>query len=293
MRLLRYCLREAGTGIRRNPFLSLATVFTAAIAFFVLAVFLLGAANLNNVIAYVERQVQVSVYLKDGVTLTDRDALMAKLEKVEGVGAVTYVSRDAALERLRAAFGDNAVLLEGIEEFNPLRDAIEVQVTQAESVTGVVEAVKGSPHIDDVSYGKELVARLVSMTRVLRVGVLGLAGLLGLASLFLIQNSVRLSVFARRDEVLIMRLVGATDGVIRWPFVFEGMALACWGAIVASLAISIGYTWVARLVGRSLSFVPVLPAVSVLTWLIPLLLVSGVVIGSVGALLALRRWLRD
>ncbi len=293
MRLLRYCLREAGTGIRRNPFLSLATVFTAAIAFFVLAIFLLGAANLNFLIAYAERQVQVSVYLKDGVALTDRDALMADLEKVDGVGAVTFVSQDQALERLRAEFGDNAALLEGIEEFNPLRDAVEVQVTSAESVTAVVEAVKGNPHVDDVSYGKEFVARLVSMTRAVRVGVLGLAGLLGLASLFLIQNSVRLSVFARRDEVLIMRLVGATDGVIRWPFVFEAMALACWGAIGASLAISVGYSWVVRLVGRSLAFVPVLPALSVLSWMVPLLLVSGVVIGSVGALLALRRWLRE
>ena len=293
MRLLRYCIREAGTGMRRNAFLSLATVFTAAVAFFVLAVFVLGAANLNNLINYVERQVQVSIYLKQGVSPSQREGLMDVIEAVDGVRSVAFVTREQALERLRQSFGDNAELLEGIDEFNPLRDAVEVQVSQVGAVSAVVAAVKGSALVDEVSYGKELVARLLAMTRVLRLGILALAGLLGFATLFLVQNSVRLSVFARRDEVSIMRLVGATDGVIRLPFVFEGMALASWGAVVAAIAIAIGYTWLTRAVGRSMAFVPVLPAFGVLSAMVPLLVSSGALIGALGAMLAIRRWLRD
>ena len=293
MRMLRYCLREAGLGMRRNPFLSLATVLTAAIAMFVLSVFLLSAANLSNLIDFVERQVQVAIYLQDEVSESARDALIAKVAALDGVTDTTFVTREEALARLRAAFGDNAALLEGVEEFNPLRDAVEVRVAQAVAVDRVVEAVKDSPAVADISYGRELVARLVSVTSVLRMGVLGLAGLLGLATLFLIQNSVRLSVFARRDEVNIMRLVGATDGVIRWPFVFEGMTLACAGAAVAALSAALVYTWVWRLAGTHLAFLPVLPAGPLMGLLVPLLILSGALIGALGSVLALRRWLRD
>jgi cell division transport system permease protein len=166
-------------------------------------------------------------------------------------------------------------------------------MADAGAVSAVVTAVKGNAAVDEISYGKELVARLIAMTRALRLGILALAGLLGFATLFLVQNSVRLSVFARRDEISIMRLVGATDGVIRLPFVFEGMALASWGAIVAAIAVSIGYTWLTRTFGRSMAFVPVLPAFSVLSSMVPLLIVLGALIGAVGATFALRRWLRE
>jgi cell division transport system permease protein len=286
-------MRESWIGIRRNPFLSLASVFTAGVAVFVLAVFLLGAMNLSNLIQFVERQVQVSVYLADNISVSERDALSRQLRGIEGVESVAFVTGEAALERLRQAFGENATLLEGIEEFNPLRDALEVQVSEAIAAARVVGAVKDHPRVADVSYGKELVSRLVAVTRALRVGVLGLAGLLGLATLFLIQNSVRLSVFARREEVTIMRLVGATPGIIRWPFVFEGMTLATGGAFVASVAVSVGYRWLVDFAGRNLAFLPVLPAGKVLYGLVPLLLLAAATIGAVGAVMALRRWLRE
>lgn len=293
MRLLGYCLRETWLGIRRNPFLSLATVLTAAIAMLVLSVFLLGAANLANMIEFVERQVQVSIYLKDDVQLGDRNAILSRLRDLEGVDEAVFVSKEEALERLRVAFGDNASLLEGIEEFNPLRDSIEVRVLEAAAVDAVVAAVKDNPSTDDISYGRELVARLIVVTRSLRLAVLGLAGLLGLATLVLIQNSVRLSVFARREEVLIMRLVGATDGVIRLPFVFEGIVLSCVGAALAAAAAGAGYVYVWRFVGYNLAFLPILPAASVMQWLVPAVVVAAALIGAIGSLLALRRWLRE
>lgn len=293
MRLLRYCLRESWTGIRRNPFLSLASAFTAGVAIFVLAVFLLGALNLSNLIHFVERQVQVSIYLDQRITLAEREQLADRLREIQGVASVTLVTAEQALARLRQAFGEHASLLEGIEEANPLRDALEVQVLEAVAAARVVDAVKDHPRVDDVSYGQELVSRLVEITRALRLGVLGLAGLLGLATLFLIQNSVRLSVFARRDEVAIMRLVGATAGTIRWPFVFEGMFLATGGALVATVLVSMGYRLVVDFAGRNLAFLPVLPAGTVLRGLVPLLLLAAAAIGAVGAVLALRRWLRE
>ncbi len=268
-------------------------MFTSAIAVFVLSIFLLSAANLANLIEFVERQVQVSVYLTEDVPLGERNALLGRLSELEGVDEVTFVTREEALERLRVAFGDSASLLEGIEEFNPLRDALEVRVLEAAAVDAVVEAVKDSPLVDDISYGRELVARLVALTRSLRLGVLGLAGLLGLATLFLIQNSVRLSVFARREEVAIMRLVGATDGVIRWPFVFEGMSLSCIGAALAGGAVGMVYVWIWRFIGFNLAFLPVLPAAAVMNWLVPSIIGAAALIGAIGSLLALRRWLRD
>lgn len=292
MSVLRYCLREARKSIGRNPFLSLATVLTAAIALLVLATFLLGAANLANLAEFVERQVNVAIYLRAGVAKADRDSLVALISGISGVESVTYVSQDMALRRLREKFGENAGLLDGIDEFNPLRDSLEVQVGAAEAVEMVAEAVKGSPLVDEISYGKELVARLVSVTRALRLGVLGLAGLLGVATLFLIQNSIRLSVFARREEIAIMRLVGATDSVIRWPLVFEGIVLAASGAFVATCTAGAAYHWLWQAMGRSLAFLPVLPLSAVIVRVGGTVLAAGVGIGGAGALLAMRRWLR-
>jgi cell division transport system permease protein len=272
--------------------LSIATVLTAAIALLVLATFLLGAANLANLAQFVERQVNVAIYLRHGVSKSDREALAALVSGIEGVEQVTYVSQAMALDRLREKFGENAVLLDGIDEFNPLRDSLEVQVSVAAAVDSVAEAVKGSPFVDEISYGKELVARLVSVTRALRLGILGLAGLLSVATLFLIQNSIRLSVFARREEIAIMRLVGATDGVIRWPLVFEGIVLAASGALVAACAAGAAYQWAWQAMGRNLAFLPVLPLSAVIGKVGGALLATGVTIGAAGALLAMRRWLR-
>jgi cell division transport system permease protein len=292
MALLRYCLREARKGIGRNPFLSLATAFTAGIALLVLATFLLGAANLANLADFVERQVNVAIYLREDVGQADRDSLLATLLVIDGVDEVTYVSQEMALERLREKFGENAALLDGIDEFNPLRDSLEVRVEQAAAVDLVAEAVKESPLVDEISYGRELVARLVSVTRALRLGILGLAGLLGLATLFLIQNSIRLSVFARREEIAIMRLVGATNSVIRWPLVFEGIVLAASGALLATSAVGVVYHWLWLAMGRNLAFLPVLPLNSVLRPVAGMVVLTGVAIGASGALLAMRRWLR-
>ncbi|MDP2872287.1 MAG: permease-like cell division protein FtsX [Bacillota bacterium] len=292
MSLFGYCLREARKSIGRNPFLSIATVFTAAIALLVLATFLLGAANLQNLAEFVERQVNVAIFLRDGVAPADRDSLKANVAGIAGVEEITFVSRETALQRLRDKFGENAALLDGIDEFNPLRDSLEVRVGSAAAVDLVAEAVKASPLVDEISYGKELVARLVSVTRALRLGILGLAGLLGLATLFLIQNSIRLSVFARREEISIMRLVGATDSVIRWPLVFEGIVLAAGGALVATLAVGVVYQWLWQAMGRNLAFLPVLPLAAVLGRVGGVVVLTGVVIGAAGALLAMRRWLR-
>lgn len=292
MTLFRFCWREASKGIRRNRFLSLATVFTSAVALFVLAVFLVGAVNLAHLSHYVEAQVQVAVYLKDGAATSELERLEADLRSVAGVARVSFVSREQALARLREVFGANASLLDGIDEFNPLRDSFEVQVSEARAASAVALAVDGDPLVADVTYGRELVARLMSVTRVLRWGVLGLAGLLALATLFLIQNSIRLSVFARREEIAIMRLVGATAAIIRWPFVIEGMSLGVGGGVVAAAGAAAAYAWAWRLAGRHLAFLPLLSPGPLLASLVPLISVAGLSVGAAGAQLALRRWLR-
>jgi cell division transport system permease protein len=288
---LRFCLREAFKGVRRNPFLSIASTLTAGIAMLVFALFLTGAANLSHLADHVEGQLQVSVFLVDGLTAEQRASLASTIGKVDGVGEVSYVPKSEALARLRESLGDNAPLLDGIEEFNPLRDAIEVQVTEAASVEAVVAAVEGSPHVAEVSYGKELVARLLSVTRLIRTGALVAAALLGVATLFLVQNSIRLSVFARRDEVAIMRLVGATDAVIRWPFIFEGLSLAGLGAILAISAVTAAYAWAARFAALNLVFLPFLSVGAVMQWVGPAVVSTGAATGAVGAVFALRRWL--
>lgn len=293
MWVIGYCLREAGKGMRRNGFLSFATVATSAIAMLVLAMFLLGAASLAHLADHVEGQLQVSLFLADDISREQMDDLVALVSVIEGVGEVLFVPKEEALERLRESLGENASLLEGIDDYNPLRDAVEVGIVDGTAVEAVVEAVNGHAAVAEVSYGKELVARLLAMTRALRAGTLALAALLGVATLFLIQNSIRLSVFARREEIAIMRLVGATNAVIRWPFVFEGLILASVGAGLAALGASFGYSWVARFAAVYLMFLPLPDAAATMRWVGPLVVATGAATGASGAVLALRRWLRE
>lgn len=203
-----------------------------------------------------------------------------------------FVSREEALDRLREQFGERQDLLDSVEEMNPLRHSFEIKAEEAEQVKVVAQEVGRIEGVAEVKYRQEVVERLFSLTRSIRIAGLVLVVLLLMATVFLISNTIRLTVFARRREIGIMKLVGATDWFIRWPFILEGILLGVLGTLVSVLILRRLYDWVVASIYSSLPFIPVIPPEGIMQPLILLLFGLGFFVGAFGSLVSLRRFLR-
>lgn len=226
-----------------------------------------------------------------GAAAPDVARLEEQIRNLEGVTTVRFVSKQEALERMRQSFGERAAILEAVDDINPLPDSFEVQVARPEQVAPVAEAIAAMPGVAKVDYKRDTVDKLFRLTAVLRgLGVV-VAVLLVLGSTVVISNAIRLTVFARRREVAIMKLVGATDWFIRWPFVLEGLALGVGGAALAVGALAGAYWWAAGVAARTLPFLVLVEPEEVvrLTW--APLLGLGALVGSLGSGISLRRFL--
>lgn len=287
-----YIFREAWAGVRKNGLMSIASVTTVALSLLVLAIFLVLALNMQYISDVVQSQVEVSAYLVEDFDYRYRQELIDKIKKIDGVSEVAFVTKEEGLKRLREQFGDEQELLEGVDKLNPLRDAVEIRVPELEKIPAVVKSLEEIDSVAQVRYDQEVLEKLTRFTRSARTAGLGLVVLLGLATTFLIANTVRLTVFARRKEISIMKLVGATDALIRWPFLLEGAILGLLGALLSAGVMWWGYSQFLEAVNRTLPFIPVLGGDPLLFRLAQVLLVLGVLIGAVGSGLSVRKYLR-
>ncbi|HKM39069.1 MAG TPA: permease-like cell division protein FtsX [bacterium] len=287
-----FYLREAGRSLIRNRFMTLASISTVALSLLILGVFLLGAINLNHIASTLESQVEVSAYLEDELEKEETRAIKERVQGLAGVREVNFVSKEEALTRLKEQFGERQDLLASVEENNPLRNALEVRAETPDDVKSVVAELKKLPGVAKVSFKEEIIERLFALTKAIRLAGLAVVILLVGATIFLISNTIRLTVFARRREINIMKLVGATDWFIRWPFVLEGLCLGVLGSIPALLLVVRFYHWLAASVYETLPFIPLLHPGSVLNRLQLLLLGIGIIVGTLGSTISMRRFLR-
>lgn len=287
-----YFVRETYKSVRRNGFMSIASVSTVAVALLVLGMFLLLFLNTNNMAKHLENQVQISVYMQDTATYNDLNNTKAAITKMPGVVKVNYIDKNAALKRFEDRLGDQKQLLNALGKDNPFPDSFDVQVDKPERIKEVAPLIGKLPKIETAKFGQEILENLFQLTRILRFGGVILVFFLAMATLFIISNTIRLTVFARRKEVTIMKYVGATDWFIRWPFLLEGMSLGFIGAIIASLILAIIYATIVDKIHGTLQFMPILSASPLLWWVTLGLLIVGTAIGALGSFISLRKFLR-
>jgi len=291
MRSLARVMREAFHGMARNGAMSAVCVSTVAVCLLVLAVVGLLALNLERTAQVIEAQVEIKLYLEPDLSPAQVESLRETLSRVPGVRETRYVSRDQALADLGQQLGDQAGLLEAVADMNPLPDSIDVPV-DPQRLVAVADAAKQLPGVEKVIDKRQVITRLLDVTRAVRILGLGLALLLAGVTVVIVSNTIRLAVFSRRNEVRIMKLVGATDRFIRGPFMVEGILMSLVGACVAAAAVWWGYTWLLGAVGRSLPFLPLLGAQPLLLGLTAGLALMGVVLGALGSSISLRRFLQ-
>jgi len=293
-------LREGFRSFIRNGWMTFASLVTISISLFVLGVFVLLTTNVNYIAERAESQVEIRVYL----TLDIEDAQVNKvwndIGSIDGVEKVTFVHKDEGLETLRATLGEDWV--EGFEgDNNPLMHSFTVKVKNPEEIAIVADKimalneVNDPAPIDEIHYGAETVEELFAVSNfVNHVGLVLVAGL-SITALFLIANTIRLTIMARRREIGIMKLVGATNGFIRWPFFIEGVIIGLVGSAIPLGVLLYGYYRLTEGPRNNLTFmskIEMRPLDEIALPLIGLLMGLGVFIGVFGTLISVRRHLK-
>ncbi len=292
LRTSEYFIAEVFRSLRRNNWMTFASIGTVTVSLFVLGVFLILVLNMNRLAGMLESQVQISVYLEDHLTDREKRQLEYDITSLQGIDTVKYVDRDEAKTRLQERLGDQKYLLDALSDDNPLPDAFEVTVTTPAVVAAAASAISAMSGVEEAKYGQDVIEHLFDITRLMRIFGLVLMLLLGAATLFIIANTIRLTVFARRKEIAIMKYVGATDWFIRWPFLLEGIVLGCFGGIIAAVALRSFYAAMAAQIYSTLAFFPLLPQYPFMNYVTLAILGSGIVIGAIGSLISLKRFLR-
>jgi cell division transport system permease protein len=237
-----FSLKRAWQGFWRNAVMSIAATATMVLMLLLLAGFWILQTGLQASLDYTESKVEVVADLKDNVKDDEVEPIIERLEAMPEVTGVTFVSEDEALERWRTRLAEQGEEdLSRYLDVNPLHASLEVQLAQADAYGDVVRALRAEqPVVEKVSEQQQLAENVVTVTNVLSTAGTVILGVIALIVLFIIVNTIRLAVFARAEEIEIMRLVGASDAFIRWPFVFEGAMVGLLGATITMLALWLG-----------------------------------------------------
>lgn len=290
-------VRDTVKSIERNNLMSAASVLSVIAALIILGIFLILTINVQEVTKDVESKLELKIFLQSDFTDTQGKTIQQALEKSDLIESVTYESAEEALEKFTVSLEDYAPLLSGYNsENNPMPASFVVRVTDPEDMDEVQKlAMSFSGNgVEYVRYGQEYVEALVSFNKFTNTLSLVVLVILSMISIFIIYNTIKLTVFARRREIGIMKYVGATNAYIRAPFILEGTLLGLMGAIVAFLIIRITYYYILGLVGGNL-FLPVdatlAPPDAVMGQLMFFFLIYGGFIGAVGSIFAIRKFL--
>lgn len=288
----KYFIKEVYTSFKRNIWMTLASILTVVISLFILGFFSIVVLNLNKLANTLESQVQVSIYLKNDINEEDLVDTKKILENVKGTQHVNYITRDEAMKNFKDRLGDQQFMLEALDDTNPLPDSFNVVVSAPEQVKDVADVAQTLYTVESVSYSQDIINHIFNLTHLIRIIGIALIILLLGAAIFIISNTIRLTVFARRKEIAIMKYVGATDWFIRWPFLLEGIILGFIGGSIAVILLIIIYDQISQEIYNAMAFFPLIPQYPFINYIVLAILISGIIIGAIGSIISLKKFLK-
>lgn len=272
--------------------MAVASVLTVTLSMFILGVFLCAVLNINHMATYLENQVEMTVYLKDGLNTDQVMAVGKKLKALPDLKEIKFTNKDQAMAEFKQRLGDQQGILDAING-NPLPSSYSTSFATPASLKNAVSIVTQYPEVDSVQYGQDIIEQLYKVAQVIRIGGIILIVFLAGAELFIISNTIRLTVFARRREIQIMKYVGATNGFIRWPFIFEGMIIGFIGSGLSAFILWEGYKVVLMEMAQAgLVFIPMIPLWPFIGYMTVMLLAAGIIIGILGSTISLRKYMK-
>jgi len=294
-------MREGFRNVFRNGWMSVASITSIVVSLFVLGVFILLVLNVNAVADKADSQVQINVHLTLNTDQKLREVLQNEIGSMPEVSKIEFISKEQGLQEFRDSLGEDAAeLLDGFDkDNNPLPDTLRVEVVQPTTVPFVAEKIlalnetHGEKPIYKVKYGKGSIETLFKITKAVRnIGFIFVAGL-ALMSMFLISNTIRVTILARRKEIGIMKLVGATNYFIRWPFFIEGALIGMIGSLITVGALYIGYSGLtASVQGDPMLGLQLIAFKDIGLYLSGLMVGLGVTIGVWGSTVSIRKFLK-
>ena len=287
---LQFFLGEIRRNFTRNLIMQLTAIGTVTVTIVLLGAFLFTRQALTRIGDDVLHKIEISVFLKDGASADAAKALQAKIAADPRVAGVVFISKAEGLRQMRERLQgqiDTSLLTQ-----NPLPDALRVKVVRPQDVRAVAETIRALPNVASVEYAHDIVERLLTLSDVFGKIGLGVVALLLFTAAIIISNTIRLTVFARRRETAIMRLVGASGTYIRLPFVVEGLIDGLLGAALALGILELGRTQLMPKLAVALPFVRLSSTNLELLWLAAVLLGTGALIGVVASWISVGRYLR-
>lgn len=234
-------LREGFKGTLRNGWMTFAAISAVTITLLLVGVFALVMFNVNEISENVENDVEIQVFVTRTAEEANVEKLGENLEQIPGVASVTFSSKEDELENFRNQLGEDANAYGTVEKDNPLHDRYIVKASDPLNTETVADAVQSLANVDKVTYGQDYIDKMFAFFNGIRIGGLVLIVGLTLMAMFLISNTIKMTIFSRRREIEIMRLVGAKNSFIRWPFFIEGLLLGVFGALIPIAVIYFGY----------------------------------------------------
>ena len=294
--LLTYFIREAIINMTRNKLLNTITIGTIAVSLTIFGIFLLIYVNLNSVVRRWSDSVQIVAYLDGNLSTDQQSRLDAQIRKIAYVEDLKFVSQDEALEKFKNRLGDHEQLLEGLES-NPLPASYEIRLKRKHrdlaSVQTVVEELQNIPYFNDIQYGQKWLENLMAVINMLKFIGVFLGAFLFLTVVFIVSNTIKLTLYSREEELNIMKFIGATEAFIKGPFLAEGMIRGFLGSVLSLVLLYIVHWLFTVIIRYSSPSLFAFSSVSFLSWSVLVgLTLLGSFLGWCGSLLTLHKFLK-
>ena len=287
-----YFLREGLRGIFVHGFMSFAAITVIAACLLITATFSLVAFNIDAAIRKLEKQSEIVVYIDDSVPREEAVKLGEQIRALDNVAQAEFVTKEQFFDDYLAGLGDDAYVMEGLKDDNPLRDSYRITMKDVSLHAETVDALEKIAGVASSSSSKEVSDRLIQIRRITNLVSYTLIALLGAVSVFIISNTVRLAMFARREEIAVMKMVGATNHFIRAPFVVEGVMLGLCAAALAFFLQWGVYGYITEQLAAGTAVLTMLPFTAFWKQLAAVLLAAGLVLGVGGSTITIRKFLK-
>ncbi|HEX3047028.1 MAG TPA: permease-like cell division protein FtsX [Bacillota bacterium] len=286
VKTLGYFAKEASTGLIRNGLMSFAAVTTITFSLIILGCFYIVISNFTHFAEMAKGVLELRVYLKEEA---DPDSLQATINQFPGVKSIEFVSKEEGAKWLEKSLGVENIF---VTADNPLPDMLDIKIDEKTKVKQLVNRVNALAGVDEVAYGQTFVEAMMIIIQIIWILGISLVVIISFVVLYIIVNTIRLTVLARWREIEIMKLVGATDWFIRWPFMLEGIILGLGGSLLTFLLLSKVYYFLYTYITHAAPFIPLLSERVVNNGLFWIISVVGVAFGSIGSMWSIKKFLR-
>lgn len=286
-----FILSQAFLSLKRNIWLSLASILTVMISLTILGFSIFFLANTSHIAETFESQVEIAVFLNERLEISQTSELQKQIEKIEGVATVTLTTPEQAINEFQESMG-TTTLLEDLGGINPFPAKFTITATDARLVEGIASQVAGFVGVDRVRYGQGILEKMILFTHWLRWIGIGVVAAFGFASLLLISLNIKTNVNSKEKEIQIMRLVGASNTFVRWPFIIEGLLIGLIGSFVAIIIVGAAYSWILQYVISTLAFMPVVASQQFIINVLLTMLMSGMGMGVLASAFSVRKFLK-